>query len=161
MKPAHFRHVIIRPTLKYLGLWSPSAENLLLGTALVESGLFYMRQHGGGPALGFYQIEPATHKDIEDRFLLLDRNADLHSKVLALKAPVPSAQEQLISNLTYVTAIARLKYLMDPQPLPAADDVWQLAQYWKRVYNSELGRGHPRDFQSAYEPHHEPLELGA
>ena len=61
----HFRADVIQPTLAHLdGDDAPrfqglAAENLLLGTALVESGLHYLHQLGGGPALGIYQIE--TH----------------------------------------------------------------------------------------------------
>ena len=56
---------LIRPSLDGLGKWSPQAENLLLLTAAVESALgTYVRQKGGGPALGIYQMEPTTHDDI-------------------------------------------------------------------------------------------------
>ena len=51
---------VIRPALRALDLWSPAAEDLVLGTAAQESGLAYLRQIGGGPALGLWQIEPAT-----------------------------------------------------------------------------------------------------
>ena len=44
--------MVIAPALDKLGLWSPSAEELVLGTAIVESGLTYIRQWGDGPALG-------------------------------------------------------------------------------------------------------------
>src|SRR5260221_162978 len=42
---------------------------LLLGTALQESGLTYRVQLGGGPARGLFQMEPNTHDDIWDNFL--------------------------------------------------------------------------------------------
>lgn len=154
MKPSHFRRHVIRPTLKGIGLWSLAAENLLLGTAMTESGLFYLAQVGGGPALGVYQVEPATHRDIVERFLLTRRNAKLQPKVLALLAPEPDGEAQLKTNLAYATAIARLRYLMDPQPLPPADDVEALARYWKRVYNTEYGAGRTRDFVERYRPYH-------
>ena len=44
--------MVIRPALSKINLWSPSAEELVLGTAIVESGLTYLRQWGDGPALG-------------------------------------------------------------------------------------------------------------
>ncbi|KAF0118141.1 MAG: hypothetical protein FD149_866 [Rhodospirillaceae bacterium] len=67
---AHFVTTVIRPTLLHLGLHSPAAEALLLGTAIQESRLgTYLRQTGGGPALGVYQMEPATHEDIWTNFL--------------------------------------------------------------------------------------------
>src|SRR4030042_333946 len=38
--------------------------NQIFGTALVESNLKNVKQKGGGPALGYFQMEPATRKDI-------------------------------------------------------------------------------------------------
>ena len=35
--------MVIRPALSKINLWSPSAEELVLGTAIVESGLIYLR----------------------------------------------------------------------------------------------------------------------
>ena len=55
--------LVICPALEKLSLWSPSAEELVLGTAIVESGLTYLKQHGDGPALGLWQVEPATHDE--------------------------------------------------------------------------------------------------
>src|SRR3954469_3472805 len=60
---AQFRNFVVRPILDYLGLASPAAENLLVGTALYESGLEALDQWTGpgdatlGPAFGIYQIE--------------------------------------------------------------------------------------------------------
>ena len=61
-----FRANIIRPVLLVIGGESRAAENLILGTALQESNLRYLRQLGDGPARGVYQMEPATHDDIWD-----------------------------------------------------------------------------------------------
>ena len=66
----HLRLYIIRPTLQKINLWSEAAENLLLGTAAQESLLgTYLKQNGNGPALGIYQMEPNTHKDIWIHYL--------------------------------------------------------------------------------------------
>ena len=61
--------MVIRPALTKINLWSRSAEELVLGTAIVESGLTYLKQRGEGPALGLWQIEPATHEDLYTNFL--------------------------------------------------------------------------------------------
>ena len=60
--------LVIKPLPKKLNLWSPSAEELVLGTAIVESGLTYLKQHGDGPALGLWQVEPPTHEDLYTNF---------------------------------------------------------------------------------------------
>jgi len=42
-----FRREIVRPVLEHLSLHSPAAENMLVGTAAVESGLRRLTQAGG------------------------------------------------------------------------------------------------------------------
>ena len=69
LDPQHFLAYVVRPSLESIGLWSEAAERLLLGTAIAESQLTWLRQHGGGPARGVYQIEPATHDDIWANYL--------------------------------------------------------------------------------------------
>ena len=144
----HFRLHVVRATLTSLRLWSMAAENLLVGTAVQESGLRYLRQFDAGPARGLYQIEPATHDDIVKRYL--KRKPVLRERVDALAAPEPSLVDQLATNLAYATAIARLRYWMDPEPLPAPDDIDGLAAYWKRVYNTPKGKGRVAEFAATY-----------
>ncbi|MGI9250965.1 MAG: hypothetical protein ACR2PR_07175, partial [Pseudohongiellaceae bacterium] len=118
---------------------SKPAVDLLLGTAAQESLLgTYVRQVGGGPALGIYQMEPATHDDILDNYVryhddLVDKLAEIFGSTL------PMAPERLVYDLRYATIMARLHYYRRPEPLP--DDLVGLAQYWKTHYNTELGAG--------------------
>lgn len=152
--PQQFREYIIRPTLQYLGLYSKAAENLLLGTALVESRLTYLKQHGTGPAVGVYQMEPATHDDIWDNYLCY--HTDLEAKVAEFAIVAPpmfgDLHMEMQGNLYYATAMARIKYLRDKEPLPSADNIEELARYWKRVYNTPLGKGRTKDFVKYYVP---------
>ncbi len=148
--PIHFRKHVIRPILQKIGLWSEAAENLLLGTALAESRLTYLRQHGEGPALGLYQMEPATHDDIWKNFLDF-RNDALPLQVDAFLAKEPDRHAQLVTNLAYATAMVRVHYLRRPEPLPAAEDVFDLAAYWKQHYNTPLGAGRVEKFVQLYE----------
>ncbi|XQZ98796.1 hypothetical protein ACOZ4Y_02380 [Komagataeibacter rhaeticus] len=55
-----FKLGIVAPALDMIGLGGAAAINLLTGTALAESGLTYVQQNGGGPALGLWQMEPCT-----------------------------------------------------------------------------------------------------
>ncbi len=145
--PDQFRRLIIAPTLQRLSLWSVVAQELLLGTALQESGLAHLAQHGG-PARGVYQIEPATHDDIWENFL--HYRPDLRMAVLALTAAWPDRETQLATNLPYETAIARLVYLRAPAPLPPSPDPELLAAYWKAHYNTPLGAGTAVQFADTY-----------
>jgi len=139
MNPGDLLDLVIRPVLARLDLASASAEALLLGTALHESGGLRRLVQGGGPALGLYQIEPATHDDLWENFLRY--RPALAERTEALAARWPARTTQLATNLAYATAIVRLIYLRVPEPLPVADDLAGLARYWKRHYNTSAGRG--------------------
>lgn len=152
LDPTDFRLYVIRPTLQHLDLWSKEAEVLLLGTALVESNLRWLRQKKGGPGLGIYQIETATHKDIWKSYLRKLTKAKLKAKVLWLTSRSP-LDWQLIYNLAYATAIARVIYWRKKEKLPEADDIKGLAKYWKDHYNTHLGAGKETDFIRKLTPH--------
>ena len=153
-----FRNLVIRPALRSVGLHSQAAENLLLGTALQESNLFYLKQVGGGPALGFYQMEPFTARDICYRYVALPGNKNLahmlsvntwpHAKVHIPYQELTELQinNLLVTDLVFQTIMCRLKYHMIKEKLPKADDLPGLANYWKKYYNTEQGRGKPEEF---------------
>lgn len=160
ISPDQFRTEIVRPVLQGLGLHSDAAENLLMGTAAHESKLVYLRQVGGGPARGLYQIEPATAKDIVGRYIELrpDLKAAVdHALYGLLPADVrwdndwtpdddAALEFRLVSDLAFGTVLCRLRYWMVPDPLPAADDIEGLASYWKEHYNTPGGAGTPAQF---------------
>ena len=145
--PGQFLRHIIRPTLTSMGMHSEPAERLLLCTALVESNLEWLRQHGGGPALGVYQIEPATARDVFYRYL--GPREALKAKIEPFMTLQP-VNEQLVTNLAFATAMARVRYWMMPEALPGADDGEGLAAYWKRHYNTALGAGQPLKFEGVF-----------
>ena len=67
-----FRDTVIRPVLAKLGLGGQAAEEFILGAAVQESLNFkYRTQVGGGPAKGYFQMEPSTHdnKITRDEFI--------------------------------------------------------------------------------------------
>jgi hypothetical protein len=150
---------VIRPTLEYLDLGGEAAEQLLLGTAAQESNCHYLRQVGGGPALGLWQMEPATHNDIWHNWLRFDDELFDAVKGLLPCRWLPGGQDpvvldfapELVGNLPYAAAMARCHYRRVPQPLPAVGDVRSMAQYWKRWYNTEEGRGRIEDFVASWE----------
>ena len=153
MDASQFRVEVVRPVLLHLGLHSAAAENLLVGTALHESGgLRWLRQLGGGPAFGVYQIEPSTHDDIWRNYLRF--RPRLNDRVARLAANEPTRPEQLITNLAYATAIARVHYLRVPAPLPDAGDLGGLARYWKRHFNTHKGAGKAAAFIDTYRHFH-------
>lgn len=130
----HLRTLVIRPALLTIGLHSPAAETLVLATGLVESEYAALRQHGGGPALGFWQMEPATCDDCWTNFL--DFRPQLKAKVLMLMVRTESRIDQLAWNLRYGAAMCRIKYRRAPGALPDADNAPRMAAYWREFYNS-------------------------
>lgn len=136
-----FRQDLIRPALKAANLWSESAENLLLGTALAESELQVVKQFGNGPAVSFFQIEPVTYEDIVKYLRRYDKRM-LKEKILtACYIDIFPPTECLTWNIRLAVLIARTVYWRIPQPLPQANDVEAHAAYWKEHYNSNLGQG--------------------
>lgn len=142
--PTHALTVWIRPALKHIELWSVDAEVLVLGTAMVESDLRYLKQQGSGPALGIFQIEPATHQDVWKNWLA--HRPSIQEQVGQLMAEYPTPTAQLATNPLYAAAICRIIYRRDPRPLPAADNFLRQAQYWKSVYNTVRGKGKSEDY---------------
>lgn len=137
-----FRLAIVRPVLQKLELWRPAAENLVVGTALHESHLKYVKQISG-PALGLFQMEGPTHADIHRRFLQMGP-AVLNKRVTQLAShyltDIPDPGE-MVFNLAYATAMCRVHYFRVKEGLPPSDRADLLAQYWKTYYNTRLGRG--------------------
>lgn len=143
-----FRKYVIKPSLESLEMWSEAAQELLLGTACHESGNWNYLKQIQGPALGFYQIEPATHRDVWNNFLTF--YPDIEDRVIKIASKTPSLEKQLTTNLAYATSIARLIYYRQPEALPEAEDIEGLARYWKQYYNTPLGKGRKEDFINNY-----------
>jgi hypothetical protein len=147
-KALDFLNNAIQPALQSIGLWNPAAGELLLGTAIHESGgLKFRKQLGGGPALSYFQMEPVTHNDIWDNYLKF--RPELAAKVQALlSSPSADKMQELENNDKYACAMARIKYLRMPGAMPAEGDLQAQALYWKRWYNTPLGAGTPEQYMA-------------
>lgn len=148
---AQLRRYVVRPTLEYLDLWSQEAEDLVLGTAVHESRLRYIKQIKG-PALGLFQMEPATYADHQERFLLgteLGVKVNILASVLSkANRPYPHSEE-LIYNMRFAAALCRVHYLRRAPKLPK--DPAGLAQTAKNVYNTQAGKATVEDYLQAIE----------
>lgn len=137
----NFRIEIVRPALQLCGLWSEAAENLLVGTALAESGLKVVTQFGNGPALSFFQIEPDTYNDVV-KYLHRKDNKPLKDRILsACMMDIFPEAKCLTWNIRLAVLVARLIYWRRPEKLPKETDIQGLAKYWKAYYNSSQGKG--------------------
>lgn|SRR5487761_411035 len=137
--PGDFRQFAIKPALAMLGVIfaGDAAEELLLGTALQESGCGRRLKQIGGPALGAFQIEPDTHNDVWKN--LIGARAGLASAVMSLRIPGLGPLDQLPANHLYGCAIARLIYYRAPARLPIAGDLAGQGAFYKTYYNTAAG----------------------
>lgn len=137
LDPIQFATRIVRPTLLDIGLYSPAAERLVLGTAMQESRLQYLKQIRG-PAIGICQMEAATYRDIRINYLAFQ--PELRQAVDAWAISEPDADE-MEGNLYFAVSMCRVHYRRVKEKLPMAIDANGLASYWKRHYNTALGSG--------------------
>lgn len=141
MVVSQFRDFILRPTLEMIGLYSKSAEVLILGTGLVESGFNYIKQIGtirnGG--FGFFQCENATYLDIV-RYLKVNKKLGDRITAACNIDYFPPTVEPVIWNLRLAVCICRVKYFMIPKELPKSDDLEWICKYYLKYYNTILGK---------------------
>lgn len=124
---------LIREVLGPTGLYTHKMEELLVMTAAVESNMgSKLYQYGTyGVARGIFQMEPATERDIWGNYLKHKPELRKHFE---------GVQRDLTGNLHYQILMARIHYLRDPHHVPAAEDTQGLAEYYKRVWNTHLGK---------------------
>lgn len=164
MNPAQLRDMIKR-VLQFIEAYSEEAQELLMLTAAVESNLGeYVRQKGG-PALGIFQMEPATESDIYNNYLVAKKDLMQAVNVLRFRTygpPVPDLE----GNLPYQIAMARVHYMRVRAAIPklrllslplckevSTASIEALARYWKHFYNTNLGKGTIEKAVGAYTYH--------
>jgi len=90
-------------------------------------------------------MEPATHDDIVKNYIVNRKGLvdifvnlgypDFHSSILKY-------------DLRYATIFARLHYRRKREPLPVG--IESMSSYWKRHYNTKLGKGTEAEFIDNY-----------
>jgi len=124
--------------------FSPAAVEILLMIAAHESKLgTYLRQRQG-PALGLFQIEPATERDIYANYLSYRQER----RDLLLSYKTKSNINDMEFNLAYQIVIARINLLRKPGALP--NDPETMARYLKKYWNTIKGTATALDYLEAY-----------
>lgn len=143
MKVEEIRRWVVKPILERAKLWSASAENLVLGTGLCESGYDFLDQRDQGskpgPAFGPWQIEEATYQSLWTREISV---ANRLQCLAALGLDGVPPVDELHGNLFLGALVCRLKYLTIKEALPSSGDSIALARYWKTYYNTSVGKGY-------------------
>jgi hypothetical protein len=127
---------------------APEAIELLLGTWAIESnGGKYLRQLGNGPALSAWQIEPLTFRDTIIRCWPNQRY------ILNLNAGVEHISitdfPKIEFNHKLACQVARLKYFLCPGAIPL--NMTGQAQYYKKYYNTPLGKATVEKYIEKYQ----------
>ncbi len=139
-------------------MYSLEAENLIFGTGLVESNYDYLKQWNDGVARSWWQIEPGMTGAMDTIVNYLHYRKNLLSKcaVAAKVAPFyfrkgveeEEVRDLLETNIAYALIMCRLKYRRVPKKLEKT--VEGMAHYWKKYFNSDLGKGDPEEFIEKY-----------
>jgi hypothetical protein len=138
---------IIRKSLEHINLDSEDARDLIYKTGKAESGYKTLQQYGGGPALGFFQMEPNTAMDIWDNYVMF--RPKYRDKLFSLGFDDGTLEFCLLSNIGLQAVFCRLHYRRVPSALPKKDHLESQAKYWKQHYNSHLGKGTVKHFMEA------------
>jgi len=159
MDAKEFLEITVRPVLEKMEMWSPAAEKLLIMTACHESGGFRYRVQQGGPALSYFQIEPASFDDVWNRYLgIREDRRPLVAQFLPEDMDPLSALE---NDDRFACAIARMKYAAVPASLPPATDEDALAAYCKQYWNTDAGKATAKKYLddfNLYKPNPLPEE---
>lgn len=144
MDSNRFLDETVTPVLKQMDMWSAEAEKLLIMTACHESGGYQYRVQVNGPALSYFQIEPASFSDMWDRYLA--DKPDRKEKVAQFLPEGMDTLEALEKDDQFACASARMIYAMEPTAIPHVKDDVGLSEYCKTYWNTELGKATPEKY---------------
>ena len=132
---------IVEYSLYRINCYSDDALALVVRTGMAESGYRALRGYGeGNPAIGFWQIEPATMYDMKKNYIQYRSNYKFALQEMGMDFEKNTAMS-VLTNLAVQASLCRLHYRRDRDPIPSWDDLESQGKYWKSVYNTEKGRG--------------------
>lgn len=141
------------------GFSSVSAELLLLATGAQESQFERLHQLGSGPALGIFQMEPDTHDDIWESYLLggdhtlTNLGSHIHTRYDPDDFDYKTLEHKLIYDLSYACILARCSYYRHSFAMPlvtysstVSDLINTLWPVYKQYYNTVDGDATQQEF---------------
>ena len=126
-------------------MYSPEAVDLIVATGHAETGYRHLEQIGGGPGLGFFQIEKATIDDILDNYAVY--RPVIMNTLIDFGLIQGDEHFSVMTNIALQVAFCRLHYRRVPEPLPK--NLKGMAKYWKKFYNTAGGKGTEKHFLQA------------
>ena len=114
---SQYRSLIVEPVLSRLKLYTRGAEELMVFTCAAESlGGTFLHQVKG-PAVGIYQMEPATYTDIWVNYIRM-RNQLATLMAMHFGCNKIPEVERMVYDLHFATAMARIHYLRVSDNIP-------------------------------------------
>ena len=113
------------------------AVSLIYETGNTETGYRHLVQMGGGPAVSFFQLEPATIYDIFNNYV--EYRQPLVEVLIEFGLDPMNLEFCVKTNIAIAICMCRFHYRRVPSPIPKTKK--ERAEYWKKHYNSELGKG--------------------
>lgn len=142
----HFESMVKRTLDEAMLPYNQHRVNQILGTAAVESDFFsYVKQLGGGPALGYFQCEPTTRKDIIDNYLKYKPR--LRKRIENAFGSLEVTDQYFLINIPVQIIFCYLHYT---RYNAWGNDIYGYASAWKRIYNTYRGQGTVEDFMIKY-----------
>lgn len=119
-----------------------NAVCMLLETAAQETQMGRFRDPTpNGAGRGLFQIDPIGFEDVQARA----RDGDVFRVRSAYSFDIREVRHNdLDASPLLSTVFCRLFYKLKPEPFPQT--IFQRADYWKRHYNTVLGRGTPEEY---------------
>ena len=140
---------IVEYALYKIDSYSDDALALVVRTGMAESGYRALKGYGeGNPAIGFWQIEPATMNDMITNYIQYRSHYKKNLISLGMNFEKDTTMS-VMSNLAVQAALCRLHYRRDRDPIPSWGDLEAQGKYWKKVYNTVEGRGTVKHFVKA------------
>ena len=143
------RELIVKPCLEGLHCWSQPFEDLIIGTFAHESRFGDYIEQIKGPALGFWEMEPATYNDLQNYLVKLPETMCRIVNVCQITIP---HKELMVYNIRFACCMSIVKY-MEAGIFTRKynmDSLNNLAIIYKTLYNSSLGKGTEQEFIDNY-----------
>lgn len=146
--PPGLLRALIRATADRVGLWTPAVETQLLMIAAHESRLGHYLRQTGGPALGIWQMEPATHDDC--LAIVVPRRSEFQRALRVYAHDAGLIPQTMVYHHAYACLMARLQIWRVREVLPAEDDLPAHARYAKNHWNTSAGKATVENYLTAY-----------
>ncbi len=143
------REEIVKPCLQALYHWTQGFEDLIVGTFAHESRFGQYMVQIQGPALGFWQMEPATYNDLQNYLI---KFPETKIRIFNICQISIEHRELMVYNIRYACCMAIVKYL-EAGVLTrkyVLDTPLNLAIVYKTLYNSSLGKATEQEFVDDY-----------